>query len=188
MIGRKIEAGGNARLARTLPHQPSIRPHAEREPQRIEQDRLAGPGLPGQHAQAGAEVEVEAAGVLSYADERRLLLTCGFRRQPETTALLLGSEGVIRVDNPWHPTPGASIEIRSASSSEPVVESPTVDAHSFTAALRHIAAVLREDAAPMHLASSSALPVAQAIGMAREAVGLSSDSSAADASTAGGAR
>ncbi|SDU93997.1 Predicted dehydrogenase [Microlunatus sagamiharensis] len=136
----------------------------------------------------GDEVEVEAAGVLTYADDRRLLLTCGFRRQPETTALLLGSEGVIRVDNPWHPTPGAQIEVRSSASSEPVVESPTVDAHSFTAALRHIAAVLREDAAPVHLASSSALPVAQALGLAREAAGLPLDSSAAGTSTVGGAR
>ena len=135
-------------------------------------------------AELGEQVEVEAAGVLTYADGRRLLLTCGFRRQPETTTLLLGTEGTIRVDNPWHPTPGAQIEIRSSSSGEPVVESPTVDAHSFTAALRHIAAVLREGAAPVNLASSSALPVAQALGLAREAAGLSLDSSSA----AGGVR
>ncbi|SEQ55304.1 Gfo/Idh/MocA family protein [Microlunatus flavus] len=135
-------------------------------------------------AELGVEVEVEAAGVLTYADGRRLLLTCGFRRQPETTTLLLGTEGTIRVDNPWHPTPGAQVEIRSSSSSEPVVESPTVDAHSFTAALRHVAAVLREGAIPEHLAATSALPVAQALRLAREAAGLPSDPSVA----AGGAR
>lgn len=129
-------------------------------------------------AELGEQVEVEAAGVITYADGRRLLLTCGFRRQPETTALLLGTEGTIRVDNPWHPTPGASIEIRSASSAEPVLESPTVDAHSFTAALRHIGAVLREEASPINLAASSALPVASALGLAREAAGLPLDSSA----------
>ncbi|GAA3560516.1 Gfo/Idh/MocA family oxidoreductase [Microlunatus spumicola] len=127
-------------------------------------------------AELGAEVEVEAAGVLTYADGRRLMLTCGFRRQPETTALLLGTEGLVRVDNPWHPQPGAQIEVR-ASGSAPVVESPTVDAHSFTAALRHVGAVLREEAEPIHLASASALAVASALGLAREAAGLPLDSS-----------
>ena len=140
-------------------------------------------------AELGAEVEVEAAGVLTYADGRRLMLTCGFRRQPETTALLLGTEGLIRVDNPWHPRPGAQVEVRR-SGADPVVESPTVDAHSFTAALRHVAAVLREEAEPQHLASTSALPVAQALGLAREAAGLPLDSSALAAAVGltGGAR
>lgn len=138
-------------------------------------------------AELGEQVEVEAAGVLTYADGRRLLLTCGFRRQPETTTLLLGTEGTIRVDNPWHPTPGAQLEIRSSSSSaSPVVESPTDDAHSFTAALRHVASVLRSEAEPVHLASSSALPVAQALGLAREAAGLPLDSSSSASS--GGVR
>ena len=136
-------------------------------------------------AELGTEVEVEAAGVLTYADGRRLMLTCGFRRQPETTALLLGTEGLIRVDNPWHPQPGAQLEVR-ASGAEPVTESPTTDAHSFTAALRHVAAVLREEAAPQHLASSSALPVAQALGLAREAAGLPLDGSPLDSSSGAG--
>ena len=71
-----------------------------------------------------------------------------------------------------------------------MVESPTVDAHSFTAALRHVGAVLREEAAPQHLASTSALPVAQALGLAREAAGLPLDSSALAAAVGltGGAR
>lgn len=122
-------------------------------------------------ADLGAEVEAEAAGVVTYADHRRLLLTCGFRRQSESTAILLGTDGSIRVDNPWHPRPGAQIEIRRAGA-EPAVEHPTTDAHSFTAALRHVHAVLVEGAAPQHLAADAALPVARALDLTRRSAGL----------------
>ena len=119
----------------------------------------------------GAAVEVEAAGTVRYADGRRLLLSCGFQRGRETTTLLLGTEGSIRLDNPWHPTPGAALELRRPGS-DPVVESPTTDAHSFTAALNHIHAVLRGEAAPQLLATGSARPVADALALARRAAGL----------------
>ena len=119
----------------------------------------------------GAEVEAEAAGVVTYADSRRLLLTCGFRRQSDTTAMLLGTEGSIRVDNPWHPRPGSRIEMRRAGA-EPTVEHPTTDAHSFTSALRHVHAVLTEGATPEHLAADAALPVARALELTRRSAGL----------------
>ena len=50
------------------PHQPALRPLAERQAQRIEQDRLAGAGLTGQHAQAGTEGEVEAVDQYNVAN------------------------------------------------------------------------------------------------------------------------
>ena len=116
-------------------------------------------------------VEVEAAGRVTYADGRRVLLTCGFRRAPETTTLLLGTEGSIRLDNPWHPTPGAALELRRTGA-DPVVEHPTTDARSFTAALRHVHAVLREEAEPELLAAGSAGPVADALALALRSAGL----------------
>src|SRR4051812_28632044 len=41
-------------------HQPALRPLAERQAERIEQDRFAGAGLAGQHAEAGTQREVKA--------------------------------------------------------------------------------------------------------------------------------
>lgn len=57
-------------------------------------------------------------------------------------------------------------------------------AHELFGSLRHIAAVLRQGASPVHLAAGSASPVASALGLAREAAGLPLDSSA----VAGGLR
>ena len=125
-------------------------------------------------ADLGADVEAEAAGVVTYADGRRLLLTCGFRRQSDTAAILLGTEGSIRVDNPWHPRPGSRIEIRR-SGAEPRLEHPTTDAHSFTALLRHIHAVLTDEATPQHLAADAALPVARALDLTRRSAGLTEE-------------
>lgn len=148
-------------------------------PMRLAHELFGEPAVSAQvTADLGSEVEVESAGVLTYADGRRLLLTCGFRRAPETTTLLLGTEGVVSVDNPWHPRPGASVLVRRAGA-EAVQESPTTDAHSFTAAVRHVHAVLREGAEPAHLARDSALPVADALGLARVAAGLPLDGSEA---------
>ena len=45
----------------------------------------------------------------------------------------------------------------------PVVERPTRDQRSFTAALRHIHAVLRGEAAPEHTAGELSLPAARVL-------------------------
>jgi predicted dehydrogenase len=117
----------------------------------------------------GDEVEVDVAATLDHPDDRRLLLTCGFTRAYDTTTLLLGTEGTVRLDNPYHPTPGAVLELRRPGA-DPVVERPTTDAKSFTAALRHIAAALAGEEPARHLALDSALPVAQALDLTRAAL------------------
>lgn len=129
----------------------------------------AGPTAAVASAVPGAEVEVEVAASLDYPDRRRLLFTCGFRRAYDTTTVLMGSEGTIRVDNPYHPRPGDPIELRRPGSA-PVLERPTRDAHSFTAALRHIGAVLAGKEQPRHTAGGSALPVAAAMSLVAEAM------------------
>lgn len=117
----------------------------------------------------GDEVEVDASAVLDHPDGRRLLLSCGFRRAYDTTAVLMGTEGTVRLDNPYHPTPGAALELRRPGA-EPVVERPTTDAKSFTAALRHISAALAGEEPPRHTALESALPVAQALALSQAAL------------------
>lgn len=111
----------------------------------------------------GDEVEVDAAATLDYPGGRRLLLTCGFRRASDTTTLLLGTEGTLRIDNPFHPSPDDTLELRRGG--ERSVERPTVDARSFTAALRHISAVVAGEEAPRQTAADSALPVVRALAL-----------------------
>ncbi|WP_138757999.1 Gfo/Idh/MocA family protein [Modestobacter altitudinis] len=116
----------------------------------------------------GAEVETELAALVDYPDDRLLLLSCGFRRSADTTTVLSGTEGTIRIDDPYHPRPGSTVELRRPGA-DPVVERPTRDQHSFTAALRHVDAVLAGEEAPRHTALESSLAVAEAIDLVRAA-------------------
>jgi predicted dehydrogenase len=116
------------------------------------------------------EVEVDAAGLVPYGT-RRLLLSCGFRRSYDTFTRVLGSEGQLHLTNPFHPSPADTLTVHRPRQ-EPVTESPTTDAHSFTAALRHIHAVLRGEAGPEHLAQDSALATARTLEAVRTACGL----------------
>jgi predicted dehydrogenase len=105
-------------------------------------------------------VETEAVAIIDYG-RQRLVLSCGFGRAVDTFTRVLGTEGQIHLSNPFHPGPGDTLILRHGG--QETVERPTVDARSFTAALRHIHAVLREDEAPAHLAEESSLRTALAI-------------------------
>ena len=59
MIAGQFEACRDHRLGRAVAHQPAIGARAERQAERIEQDRFSRPGLAGQHAQAVAEIQIE---------------------------------------------------------------------------------------------------------------------------------
>ena len=140
-------------------------------PLRLAAELFGGPALTAAATTArGAEVETELAALVGYPDDRRLLLSCGFRRSSDTTTVLSGTEGTIRVDDPYHPHPESTLELRRPGS-DPVVERPTRDEHSFTAALRHVGAVLAGEEAPRHTALASSLPVAEAIDLVRAEAG-----------------
>jgi hypothetical protein len=59
MVAADGEFGGNRGLLGAGPHQARIGAPAEREAERVHQDRLAGPGLAGQHAQPRPERQAE---------------------------------------------------------------------------------------------------------------------------------
>jgi hypothetical protein len=59
MIPRQLEARRHHRLRRALSYQPAVRPLAQRQPERIEQDRLPRPRLPGKRAKSPPELEIE---------------------------------------------------------------------------------------------------------------------------------
>jgi predicted dehydrogenase len=102
-----------------------------------------------------SQVEVDAAAIVSWG-VRRLLLTCGFRRSYDACTRLLGDQGQLHLTNPFHPVPADTLTLHRPGR-EPVVEHPTSDAHSFTAAIRHIHAVLNNAEAPRLTAATSAL-------------------------------
>jgi predicted dehydrogenase len=116
-------------------------------------------------ATGNGAVETEAMAIVDYGHER-LVLGCGFRRAFDTFTRVLGSEGQIHLSNPFHPDPADTLVLRR--DGKETVEHPTVDERSFSAALRHIHAVLREQEAPRHLAQESSLRTARTL----EAVAL----------------
>lgn len=101
-------------------------------------------------------------GIVGFGPARRLLLTCGFKRSSDTFTRILGSQGQIHLTNPFHPSPADTLTIFRPNA-EPVVERPSTDERSFTAAIRHIHAVLRGEAAPHSTASQFSLPAARTL-------------------------
>ena len=116
------------------------------------------------------EVEVDAAAIVR-SGTRRLVLTCGFQRSMDTFTRVLGDTGQLHLANPFHPRPADPLTLLRPGA-EPVVEHPTTDERSFTAALRHIHAVLRGEAAPEHTAAESALATARTLETVQAACGL----------------
>ena len=57
--GGWVEGRGDRRLYRGMAYEPAIAARAQRQPQRVEQDRLARAGFTGQHAEPVMEIEIE---------------------------------------------------------------------------------------------------------------------------------
>jgi predicted dehydrogenase len=112
-------------------------------------------------------VDVDSAGLVPHAGGR-LALTCGFRRSYDTFTRVLGDEGQIHLSNPFHPGPEDVLELHRPGH-EVVVERPTSDLRSFTAALRHIDAVVRGEEAPRQLAAGSAGATARTLAALQDA-------------------
>jgi predicted dehydrogenase len=115
-----------------------------------------GDSVPGGHG-----VDLESVGVLEYADGRRLLLSCGMARRYDTFTRLLGSDGEIRMSNPFHPADGDSLEIVGREAE--AVPAAVPGEPSFAAAIRHIQAVLGGTEEPRQLAIDTSLPTALAL-------------------------
>jgi predicted dehydrogenase len=114
-------------------------------------------------------VDEETQAVVNYAGDRRLSLGCGLTRPFDTFTRLLGTEGEIRLSNPFHPGPADSLELYRAGTV--TIEHPTGSDPSFTAAIRHIHAVLRREESPRHLATDDSLGTARALALLHERMG-----------------
>jgi predicted dehydrogenase len=131
--------------------------------------RLAAEFFGAQHeaAWAGATwggdgVDVDTWGVLEYPGGRRLHLSCGLGRSYDTYSSLEGTAGRIVLSNPFHPGPADTYQVIAARA-ELVSRPATAGEPSFTAAIRHINAVLAGEDEPRLLAVDTALPTAQAL-------------------------
>ncbi|HEY3955869.1 MAG TPA: Gfo/Idh/MocA family oxidoreductase [Streptosporangiaceae bacterium] len=110
----------------------------------------------------GQGVDVDTWGVLGYPGGRRLMLSAGMVRGYDTFARLEGSSGQIHLTNPFHPGPGDTYRV-IATGSKPRCFAAACDEPSFTAALRHINAVLSGGEEPRMLAVDTSLPTARAL-------------------------
>ncbi len=70
MIVGDGELGDDGGLLGARAHEAGIGPLSERQAERVEQDRLAGPGLAGQHAQTRAERQGQAVDQNDVADRQ----------------------------------------------------------------------------------------------------------------------
>jgi predicted dehydrogenase len=111
--------------------------------------------------QGGHGVDVESTAVLGYGEGRNLVMSCGMNRRYDTFTRLLGSDGEIRMSNPFHPSDGDRLEILGREIESTAAAPPGVP--SFSAAIRHIHAVLGGAQEPRNLAIDTSLPTAQAL-------------------------
>jgi predicted dehydrogenase len=109
-------------------------------------------------------IDIEMQGVVEYSFERRVLFSCGMLRDTGTYARLVGELGEVRITNPFHARGFDTLEILSAGK-ERVIENAGTSEPSFTALVRHIAAVLRDETDPRHLAVEDSLSTELALDM-----------------------
>jgi predicted dehydrogenase len=100
-------------------------------------------------------VDEEMAGVLGFRDGRRLLFSCAMDLPQDTFARIIGTEGEIRLTNPFHPKDDDTFEVRRGDSIE-LYTSEQLEP-SFTPAVRHINRVVRSREKPRHLAVHEAM-------------------------------
>ena len=110
----------------------------------------------------GTGVDTELWGALTFPDDRRLVLSGGFRSADDTLGRVFGTEGEIRMTNPFHPGPDDQLTVMHDGVAVSQPAAPTGE-RSFTPALRHIQRVVRGLEGPRHLAVDEAMGNARAI-------------------------
>jgi len=107
-------------------------------------------------------VDSELWGGLTFPGDRRLLFSSGFLTPHDTLTRVIGTEGELRITNPFHPEPH---DTWSLVRGDDVTVTPAVASgeRSFTPVIRHIHRALRGLEPPRHLAVDEAQGNADAI-------------------------
>lgn len=108
-------------------------------------------------------VDEEMYAILRFPGNRAAVTSCSMRMPGTTFTRLLGTEGEIRLSNPFHAHPSDSIEVMVGEDTQTILAGS--DGPSFTPCIQHIHAVLRGEEEPRHLAVDEALGNARAIEM-----------------------
>ncbi|HXB46937.1 MAG TPA: Gfo/Idh/MocA family oxidoreductase [Streptosporangiaceae bacterium] len=115
----------------------------------------------GTYVPGGEGVDLETVAVLGYAGGRQLVLSCGMNRSYDANTRLLGSDGEIRMTNPFHPGDADRFEVIGKRHEVRAAAPPGEP--SFAPAIRHIQAALSGTEEPRLLAIDTALPTARAL-------------------------
>lgn len=113
----------------------------------------------------GVDSEVEA--ILAFRGGGRLLLSAGMRRPRDTATRIIGSEGELRLSDPFHPDGAAILEVHRGREVE--VHRLMPDEPTFASMVMHIHSVVLGREQPRHLAESDAVATAEAMEMVRRA-------------------
>jgi predicted dehydrogenase len=113
-------------------------------------------------------VDTETVGLLDFPGGRRLVLSCGFDRASDRFTRLLGTDGEIRISDPFHPTPEDTVEVWRAGRRQREVPAPAGTAFSW--AIRHIHDVVNGSTTPRHLAKDDALGNARGLQFLRDSI------------------
>ena len=108
-------------------------------------------------------VDAETWGWLGFPGDRRLLLSCGFRRAQDTFSALIGTAGQVHITNPFHPGPGDRFEVRAGGREPAGYPGTGPDRYSFTPAVRHIQDAISRREPPRWLAADTSLGSARAL-------------------------
>jgi predicted dehydrogenase len=121
-------------------------------------------------AEVAAEsgVDAEFTSIATFPDDRRLIFSVGMRRAPSTYTRLIGSDGELRVSNPFHPTEHDTVELWHGGERSQVWSADP--ARAFQHGIEHVGAVVAGAERPRHLAATDAPGNARALDLARAAV------------------
>ena len=108
-------------------------------------------------------VDVELWGALAFHGDRRLVFSCGFHGDDDTSTTISGSAGTIRLTNPFHPGSEDTMSLVREGEVQQTWPGTPSGERSFTPAIRHIHQVLRGLEEPRHLAVDEAMGNAEAI-------------------------
>jgi predicted dehydrogenase len=112
---------------------------------------------------APGRVDRATWGCLAFPGGRHLYLSCGFGRADDTFTRLLGTGGQIHVTNPFHPRAWDTFVVCQDGRSPVTHRAIGPYRQSFTPLIRHIHAVIRDQAEPRLLAADTALGSARAL-------------------------
>jgi predicted dehydrogenase len=110
----------------------------------------------------GDGADVELWGALAFPGDRWLMFSSGFRSASDTFTRVLGTEGEIRMTNPFHPEEGDQLVVVRDGEVQTQPAAPMGE-RSFTPAIRHIHRAIRGLEPPRHLAVDEAMGNAKAI-------------------------